>query len=231
MTELDGRWLATGAYRDTVRSLTESDPRLRQRDPRAKTQKITYSDLGVRASVLEGQANGMFKTTAQFHNAAVLQAHLQRESLRTGSSQKRVYIVEGLGPDFVGVLGRHFSIHPSMFVEHERVVIHDMGWQGENDGLPLPSVLRTRTHLEMRYFEVMAFDRRPASFRWVCADTGRHIGVSRELKWDESQDDVDQFLDVGVVGRKCGIWSRKRASGGWDCRSPKRFPGPGARRN
>jgi hypothetical protein len=221
MAELDGRWLSHGAYRDSVRGLTSSDPRLRQADPRGRLEKITYSDLGVRLSVLEGQRDGRFRRTTQFHDPEAVQAHFRSErSDGAAPGRKTVYVLEGLGPGFVGVLGEHFRLHPSVFVEQERVVIHDMSWQGENDGLPLPSMLRTRTHLALKYYEVMAFDRRPTSFRWVCGTTGRHIGVTRELKWEETRDEVDQFADVGIVARKCGVWSRRRPGGGWECKRP-----------
>jgi len=136
----------------------------------------------------------------------------------SGAGRRRVYVLEGLGPGFVDALGRHFGLHPSVFVEHERVVVHNQTHAGESDGLPLPSCLRSRRHLALRYFEVMAFSEAPRSFRWVCADTGRHVGVSRDLRWETNQkDDIDRFLDVGIVRRKCGIWHTTREDGGWDC--------------
>ncbi|KAK1700236.1 hypothetical protein BDP55DRAFT_539876 [Colletotrichum godetiae] len=213
--EKDGGWLAEGDYDDFVRSLCFSDPRLRQRDPKARTQRIPFTDDGVRVVNLTLGDNGAFTRTAQFEVPADLEAHFHNATLQQG--QQNIYILEGLGPGFAGVFGHHFALHPSVFVEHERVVVHNVNWTGESDGAQLPSVLRARGHVVMKYYEVVTFDTRPTSFRWVCAATGRHIGVSRDFKWDNSPDEFDRFLNVGVVRRKCGVWSRRGEGGGWDC--------------
>ncbi|KAF6811156.1 hypothetical protein CMUS01_13325 [Colletotrichum musicola] len=212
--EKDGSWLADGEYLDFVQSLCYSDPRLRQRDPKANTQRIPFTDDNVRVVKLNLK-NGTFARTAEFDEPAGLEAHFCSTASQRG--RQNVYVVEGLGPGFASVLGERFSLHPSFFVEHERVVVHSLGWAGESDGVQLPSVIRSRGHLEMKYYEVVTFDRRPTSFRWVCAATGRHIGVSRDFRWDNSPDEIDNWLDVGVVRRKCGVWSRRTEGGGWDC--------------
>jgi hypothetical protein len=124
--------------------------------------------------------------------------------------KSRVLILEGMNPKFVSVLGKHFSLHPSFFVEHERVVVMNKRAESESDGFPLPSVLRNRDHLVMKYFEPMEFNEAPSSFRLVCASSGRHIGVSR---------DYGQFSDIGIVRRKCTVASKMRElNGGWDCK-------------
>lgn len=216
--EKDGGWLAEGVYDDFVRPLCSSDPRLRQRDPKAQIQRIPFTDDGVRVVKLSLGDNATFSRTAQFEEPADLETHLHNNTASQQQGQQTIYILEGLGPGFAGVLGHHFSLHPSVFVEHERVVVHNVNWTGESDGAQLPSVVRSRGHVEMKYYEVVTFDTRPTSFRWVCAATGRHIGVSREFRWDNSPDDeFDRFLNVGVVRRKCGVWSRRTGSGGWDC--------------
>ncbi|KAK1724649.1 hypothetical protein CaCOL14_005505 [Colletotrichum acutatum] len=218
--EKDGGWLAEGAYDDFVRPLCSSDPRLRQRDPKAQIQRIPFTDDGVRVVKLSLGDNGTFARTAHFESPVDLETHLHNNtaSQQGQQDQQNIYILQGLGPGFAGVFGHHFSLHPSVFVEHERVVVHNVNWTGESDGAQLPSVVRSRGHVEMKYYEVVTFDTRPTSFRWVCAATGRHIGVSREFQWDNSPDDeFDRFLNVGVVRRKCGVWSRRSEGGGWDC--------------
>ncbi|TEA12432.1 hypothetical protein C8034_v005997 [Colletotrichum sidae] len=209
----DGTWLADGEYRDFVQSLRHSDPRLRQRDPKASLQKINFTDKNVRVVKLSFD-NGTFTREDPFETPAELEDHFRTTASHRG--RRNIYILEGLGPGFAGVLGEHFSLHPSFFVEHERVVVHSLNGEGESDGVQLPSVLQRRGHLQMKYYETVLFDKAPQSFRWVCAVTGRHIGVSRDFKWDDSED-LDDFLRVGIVRRKCGVWSRRTEGGGWDC--------------
>jgi hypothetical protein len=208
-------WLADGKYRQVVESLVDADPRLRQRDPKAVTQNIPYTDNNVRLVLLEMQTDGSFTTTAEFKDPIVLQKHFQTKVKSPG--RRAVYILEGIGPGFVGAVGEHFSLHPSMFVEHERVVVMNMTWRGESDGTSLPSVLQSRNHKELRYYEALTFNSQPTSFRWVCGDTGRHIGVSRTLNWVDKRE-PDTFSDVGVVRRKVGVWSRETDDGGWECK-------------
>ncbi|PKS05754.1 hypothetical protein jhhlp_007583 [Lomentospora prolificans] len=217
VTNKEGHWLAAGDYQHTVNRLCASDPRLRLRDPKTLNLHVPFTDDHVRVSVLEAQEDNSFLTQARFTTPESLQDHFSSsECSRPG--RKAVYILEGMGPGFVSVMGQHFSLHPSIFVEQERVVVHDISWRGANDGVPLPSSLRGgRAHLRMRYHEVMSFDVAPRSFRWACGVTGKHIGVSRELKWGDTVDDGDQFLDVGMIVRKCGVWSRRKEGGGWDC--------------
>ena len=235
-------WLADGEYQRLVDALTASDPRLRRRDPKAVSQRIEWTDRGARVVLLEATGAGTMRRAEEFGDAASLAAHLARRAAEdadaaarrpgspgrapgtpaddTAPPRRSVYVLEGLGPGFVDALGRHFGLHPAVFAEHERVVVHNQTQAGESDGPALPSSLRGRRHLALRYYEVLAFSEAPRSFRWVCADTGRHVGVSRDLRWETNQkEEIDRFLDVGIVRRKCGVWHRVRRDGGWDCRS------------
>ncbi|OLN85561.1 hypothetical protein CCHL11_05797 [Colletotrichum chlorophyti] len=212
--ENDGAWLVDGKYQDFVRSLCYSDPRLRQRDPKAVTERVPFTDDGVRVVKLSLK-NGAFARMEEFDKPVALKSHFHHTASHRG--RQNIYIAEGLGPGFAGVLGERFSLHPSFFVEHERVVVHNLNPDGESDGVQLPSTIQRRGHLEMKYYEVVTFDRSPTSFRWVCAATGRHIGISRGFTWGNSPDEIDNYLKVGVVRRKCGVWSRRTEGGGWDC--------------
>ena len=201
-------WLAAeGGYSDKVKSLCTSDPRLRQRDPKATTQKTPWEDSGVRVVTLDMEPDGSFGKALEFRHPEKLDVHLSKFSSAPG--KRSVYILEGIGPGFTSILGDHFSIHPSFFLEHERVIVMNRKAQGESDGLALPSMLETREHVSLRYFEPLQFDKTPESFRLVCASTGRHIGVQRS---------DGEFLDVGIIRRKCGMWVRREQQGdGWDC--------------
>jgi hypothetical protein len=204
----EGSWLASdGTYQDVIKTLCTADPRLRNRDPKAVTQRTPWQDRGVRAVHLALRpGSNTFEKPAAFSTPASLDGHLIKSVSKAGD--RNVYILEGLGPGFVAVLGSRFGVHPSFFLEHERVIVMNRKSQGESDGIALPSMLETRQHLCLKYFEMLQFDRQPTSFRLVCSDTGRHIGVSRA---------ESDFLDVGIVRRKCSMWTRRTEGGGWDC--------------
>jgi hypothetical protein len=222
----DGSWLAAdGPYQDYVNSLCGSDPRLRNRDPKAYTQKTPWLFAEARVVSLELNASNQFAAPVEFRDSAKLEGYLAIDAASETSQEqrgredttdqpsrprRRVLILEGMNPEFVGVLGKHFSLHPSVFVEHERVVVMSKRAEGESDGFPLPSVARSRDHVTLKYFEPMEFNEAPSSFRLVCASTGRHIGVSR---------DYGLFSDVVIVRRKCTVSYRARdGDGGWDCK-------------
>lgn len=222
----DGSWLAAdGPYQDYVNSMCGSDPRLRNRDPKAHTQKTPWLYAESRVVSLELNADNRFAYPVEFRDSAKLEGYLAAkgasETVRGQSRDAdtadqpprprcRVLILEGMNPDFVGVLGQHFALHPSVFVEHERVVVMSKRAEGESDGFPLPSAVRSRDHVVLKYFEPMVFNQEPSSFRLVCAATGRHIGVCR---------DYGLFSDVGIVRRKCTVSYRARdGDGGWDCK-------------
>jgi hypothetical protein len=199
-------WLAgDSSYQTFVESLSASDPRLHTRDPKAVAQRIQWRDYGKVVNI-ELMDDLTFGEPTELYSATSLSDHL----LKYGSRPRRrsLYIVEGLGPGFANALGSHFALHPSVFVDHERVIVMNRKAEGESDGVPLPSMLRGRDHVTMKYFEPLWISRRPTSFRLVCGETGRHIGISRA---------DDEFLHVAVVRRKCTMWTKQVEGGGWDC--------------
>ncbi|CAI4212269.1 unnamed protein product [Parascedosporium putredinis] len=105
-----GSWLANGSYQDTISRLCASDPRLRQRDPKTTNLHVPFTDEHARVSVLEAHADdGTFRTRACYTTPEALQAHLSSaEACSSPPGRKAVYILEGMGPGFVGVVGAHF---------------------------------------------------------------------------------------------------------------------------
>lgn len=227
-------WLAGDtSYQSFVESLSDSDPRLRIRDPKAVLQKIPWTDHG-RVVIMEMGGNGSFGPAIEFRDVDKLRDHVAHSGCGQRSPRKdsavrsdseslkapprrRLFIMESMGPGYVSVLGEHLGIHPSAFLDHERVIVMNTAAQGQSDGMLLPSVSCTAStstshinqrHITLKYFETLQIDRRPDNFRLVCGDSGRHIGVSRT---------DGQFTDVGVARRKCTMWSKLTAKGGWDC--------------
>ncbi|KAK0612181.1 hypothetical protein B0T14DRAFT_439473 [Immersiella caudata] len=119
----------------------------------------------------------------------------------------RVFILEGLNPEYIAVLGGHFKMHPSMFVDHERTVVISPFTRQSSDFLTLPGTARTAQHFTLKYFELIRLPEDALGLRMYCAETGRHIALTR-MKGD--------LMDVGVVRRKCTIWNRSARDGGWD---------------
>ena len=73
----------------------------------------------------------------------------------------------------------------------------------------LPSMARTAQHYTMKYFELVGLPRHvQGRFEMCCAETGRHVGVTRAK---------GVFMDAGIVQRKCTVWRQVNSDGGWDC--------------
>ncbi|KAL8376858.1 hypothetical protein RB595_007811 [Gaeumannomyces hyphopodioides] len=171
-------------------------------------QGIPWPNPNARLVVLESGTEGVFGKPVG-HGPLSLKVYLDSRAQSPSSADiRRVIIHEGLHPDFIAVLGAHFKIHPSFFVEHERVIVNSPQASQGDDIPAIPA--RLRQHYTMKYFELI---RLPESvqgvFKMCCAMTGRHIGVTR-IK--------GKFSEVGVVRRKCSIWRQASSTAsGWDC--------------
>jgi hypothetical protein len=78
--------------------------------------------------------------------------------------------------------------------------------------LPLPSILCTRDHYTLKYYETLYMFPKPKSYRQFCKVTGRQIAATRFNGFNGN------FNDVGIVRRKVTFWSRKHENGNWDCK-------------
>ncbi|KAK7996320.1 hypothetical protein PG991_015787 [Apiospora marii] len=154
-------------------------------------------------------ANGSFEEPVEYTSAAVLATVLRDKSTTPRGPSRSVYLLEGLSQEFVSVLGDHFQIHPSLFMDHERLVPAGGRLTGENGGIPfLPSAICGRDHVSFKYHEPLVLPTRPAGFRNLCDISGRHIAVTRL---------VGQLSDVGISRRKCTFWSKETEPEGWSC--------------
>jgi len=208
----DSDWLSSpGEYQDIISNLRASDPRLRSRCDKNLKQGIQWPSTRVKLVGMEGSPDDASFSEPTPYTPTTLQMYLSESQRRANTSNlRRVFILEGLHPDFIAVLGAHFKMHPSMFVDHERVVVFSK--EGENDSPVLPGIARTSQHYTMKYFELVSLPKEAqGSFALCCADTGRHVGVTRTM---------GKFGEVGVARRKCTIWRQMHSSGsGWDCKS------------
>ncbi|KAI0892424.1 hypothetical protein F4806DRAFT_500108 [Annulohypoxylon nitens] len=191
-------WLSGSTpYSRLINDQCSSDPRLRIRDPKCVDRKTMWPDMPVRVRVLDRSENQGLVVIEELSNIDVLQKFLDSRNRLPG--QETVYLVESFDPQTVGVLGGHFKIHPSFFVEHERVKTSDHDAFSRTDTVLLPSSLSTRDHFTLKYPEPIHIYQGMPGFHVNCHITGRHIKATRS---------GGKMLPVGILRRKCSVWSR-----------------------
>ena len=207
----DGNWLCPdGPYRNLVKSLIKNDPRLKQRDAKAIAQGTIWPSPKLRIVTMELEAGMSFKQTAEWSDLGKFRQHLDSTAAST-VGQRNIILVEGLSPDLIDTLGTRFDIHPSFFVDHERVVVFTSNPTRFTDSQTIHSCINWNTSnngLTLKYFEPMEISPSPQSFRLTCADSGRHVGVFRCR---------GRISPVAVVRRKCSIWPVSHPGGGYTC--------------
>jgi hypothetical protein len=154
----------------------------------------------------------------EFVSAANLQRHLKRPNVVT--VLKSVYVVEGLSPDYVTVLGQHFAIGSEFFQQHQ---LH-FGSQSSSNNVDHPLKRphgRMRSDIQhqfedsrfhLQYCELRQFDRLIDNLPFVCPKTGRDIDmVTERSRWGATS-------TTAVLRRKVSWWSRSLPNGAWDGR-------------
>lgn len=217
LSPLPGSWLASPSpYQKRIMDLCALYPDLKRRD--LKNRNIPFTDGNAHAALIEFECAAStrgFKTIRRtdFSTASDLGVHLRTAQQSTPPHDiiyRRVYFLEGLGPEYIAVLGGHFDMDPSLFVFQERTNIWNLSGKPVSDEVHLPTwVDDPARELRLKYYEVRVFDTDFDDFALCCFRTGRHIGLTRMY---------GELSSVGIVRRKCTFWSRKYADGGWDGR-------------
>lgn len=211
----DGEWLCPqGEYQSLVKALCASDPRLRHRDPKCVNQGTPWPPRNERVNGLRLGAAGSFENVYQWAKDDQPK-HDFFTDLRQGavvdSKDRNVLLVEGLSPSMIEALGTTFGIHPSFFVDHERVGVFS-GHHDQNSGLTTlphyPKWLDGNNALTLKYYEVLNLTQGVDTFVMSCAESGRHVGAFRLNGW---------ISPTVVVRRKCSIWTRTHTGGGYTC--------------
>jgi len=209
---LDRGWMSPpGNYQAFIESLAESDPRLRRAD------KKWQPDGPARAVVIEfpesakANARSHQPVPTIFYDAEQLNEYFIRKNNNTSKTNgNTIYILEGLNRHTIEIMGEHFKLHPSIFLDYVRSV-QVPGCKKGHSSL-LASTWAARDHLVMSYREVLSLDEEAASFPHLrCIQTGRDIATTR----------VNGNLDcTGLLHRKAVFWTRQREvpQGGWDCK-------------
>ncbi|KAI1466149.1 uncharacterized protein F4812DRAFT_436102 [Daldinia caldariorum] len=198
------------SYEELIKSLCASDLRMKRSilNKPAKAWK-PWSRAQVRVVALHFNPDASVSSTIEYTDASTLAAGLTREIAPRKPLSRSVYLLEGLSGEFVRVLGDHFQLHPSVFVDHERLTPLSDRQTGEKGGIPfLPSAICGRDHVSLKYHEPLVLSQRPTGFRCLCDTSGRHVAITRLM---------GEISKVGISRRKCTFWSRCMPLGGWRC--------------
>ncbi|ORY10460.1 hypothetical protein BCR34DRAFT_348303 [Clohesyomyces aquaticus] len=199
--------IPSGSYRQLFESLSKSDPRLKLRDKKAVRQRTPWPPESVRIKHLQLQTGKNYTTVGKWADVADFSVYLQA-GRAIDESQRNVFLIEGLGPELIETLGSHFNIHPSFFVDHERVEVFSARPSNLFDSGRLPSGFRWKVvtgGVTLNYFEVVDTNTDLPNFSLSCADSGRHVGATRFR---------GQLSSVVIVRRKCSIFLVEYSAGG-----------------
>ncbi|KAH7411397.1 hypothetical protein BKA64DRAFT_380453 [Cadophora sp. MPI-SDFR-AT-0126] len=123
--------------------------------------------------------------------------------------RQRIYILDGLDPQYVEAFGSYFFMDPKFFVRQERNDLWNLKMGGSviQNALVLPSLVNPERYFCVKYREVREFGHQLRDWRTVCALTGRHLAaIGFEGRLDTT----------AAVARKFSFWSRKDENDSWD---------------
>ena len=198
-----GAHVASGEFRAKVASLCQKFPNLRYPDPDLSLE------VGVRGKVVMLQfLKSRRHARSDFSDPESLQQYLEEDIEATlTESRRRLFLVEGLDPSIIGILGEHFSINPGIFVQQQRTA-HWESYHRSGNTPSLPSLLKPSQSFFVPYYELRHYPQGlPDSLFWRSADGCRQINFSRI---------PGTFDRVGIVDRKASYRSKKNGLGGWD---------------
>jgi hypothetical protein len=206
----DGRWLsAESPYRDYIAAYCELNPNLKT--PDSKNQWSPLRDGNARVAMLEIE-HGKKARRSDFSSAAEFSAQLKHSSAESAAERPptgRIYIMEGLAPDFVAALGDHFFMDPKFFMGQERSTIWGWSHEGCKQTPYLPSLIDSEKMFLLKYYELRDFGPIKTSSMW-CARTGRTISVTGNTRPDLH--DLN-FEPIGIGHRKCSFWTQSDEKG------------------
>jgi hypothetical protein len=157
--------------------------------------------------LLEASASGVadFKER-DFRNTSDLRKHFENDI--NDVPKRRIYIMEGLAPDYIDVIGSHFFMDPSFFLRQERTCVWSNDFTPTSDALSQPSLLLPKKEFHLQYCELRQFTDVVENVPYFCKRTGRHVGMTPARRAEEST--------TGILRRKVSWWCMKRDGEGWD---------------
>jgi hypothetical protein len=150
--------------------------------------------------------SGLQTTQSHLKNSADLREHLKSSS--HDHDRRRIYIIEGLAPDYTAIIGGHFFMEPTFFQRQERTCVWSNDFTPVSDALPQPSLLSPDKSFHLQYCELRQFNKALENRYYFCQRTRRHVGMTAPRHKEEST--------VGILRRKISWWCRETVNGGWD---------------
>ncbi|KAF1829102.1 hypothetical protein BDW02DRAFT_510784 [Decorospora gaudefroyi] len=202
-----GSWLcADGDYRRYIEALSGSNPGLKKADPNNKNGPLVNGKALVVLLDAPATTQPGF-TTREFKSEKELKKHFQHE-VTHNHNHRRIYIMEGLAPDYIATIGGHFFMEPTFFQRQERTCVWSNDFTPVSDALPQPSLLDPERSFHLQYCELRQFNKALENRYYFCERTRRHVGMTASRQKEEST--------IGILRRKVSWWSRKTENGGWD---------------
>ncbi|KAF1939235.1 hypothetical protein EJ02DRAFT_408830 [Clathrospora elynae] len=201
-----GSWLcAEGPYRKYIEALSGSNPGLKKSDPNNKDQPLKNGNALV--ILLDAPATGQPEfTSTEFRNEKDLRSHFQDTT--HNHNRRRIYLMEGLAPDYISIIGGHFFMEPTFFQRQERTCVWSNDFTPVSDALPQPSLLDPEKSFHLQYCELRQFNKELENRYYFCERTRRHVGMTASRQQEKST--------IGILRRKVSWWCRKTDSEGWD---------------
>lgn len=219
----DGDWLCnSGPYLDYINYLCKHQPSLRHQDPSNWFAPVW--GRSARVAFLELKSNE--RTMQRDLTVEQLTTHLSDpHASRVREPKRRIFIMEGLGQDFIKAFGESFGIEPSFFAMQERKGT-TFNFNENIDNPALPSLLQPENSFCIRYYELWAYTGKErfqdpvhcthtGEITLWCKNTGRPI-IWHAWRYKRGPTDDGELLLV--VPRKCSVWVRKHhdSPSDWD---------------
>jgi hypothetical protein len=184
---------------------------LKKPDPANKKNPLTPGNAKVvlLESPVTGSPDFAKQTFERPTGPQDLRAHFN--NIDNAVSKRRIYIMEGLAPDYIAIIGGHFFMDPSFFQRQERTCVWSNEFTPTSDALPQPSLLDPQRSFHLQYCELRQFSKALANKPFFCKRTGRHVGMTASRTLDGAGGST-----TGILRRKIGWWSRETTNGGWD---------------
>lgn len=222
MTTYPGSHLAApGAYQETIAKLINKYPNLANADYKPWRQPRELSSPA-RLVVFEFAASatsGTAPTRKDFAGIDELKVFLDTDAAGIASTNPihRFWILEGLHPAYIAVLGDALDVDPRLWMRHQRVNIRERPYR-EAGSLPvLPTLASEQQGFTFSYCQLVHLNYEPQTFTARCAENERHIALTRLVDREQRG---HKFDGVGVVHRKVSTWFQNLPNDGWNSKSP-----------
>ena len=200
-----------GPYQEYIAALSESNPGLKKADPNNAQNPLKPGNALV--VLLDSDATGVptFEKT-EFRNVAELRTHFSNSPRK--HDRRRIYIMEGLAPDFVSIIGGHFFMEPTFWLRQERTCVWSNDFTPVSDALPQPSLLDPNKSFHVQYCELREFNKALENKPFFCKRTRRHVGMTVPRTGSKNE---NENSTTAIMRRKVGWWCDKYdTEGGWD---------------